>query len=145
PAIADLATGNRAACIMTALGSKECPAQTRVLIPALVTSAAAAVQTDIEAAPVVDRRDHRGRRLGVGTSGKVRGRRRSGEAHCNQTNHAHQKLLHGISPALRPFVDREAFKMRPPRRSNWRRIYAIQMEKPSPKCHTRRRSVVRTS
>src|SRR5665647_2856799 len=58
--------------------------------------APAAVETDVEAAPVIDGGDHRRRRLGVRTSTKVRSRRGSGDAQRDESDRTQQDLLHGI-------------------------------------------------
>src|SRR5260370_21898461 len=75
-------------------------------IPALAGGPTAAVDTDVETAPVIDGRNHRRRRLGVGTSREIRSRSRRSQqarsqgAQCDHSDSTQQKLFHRISPAL---------------------------------------------
>src|SRR5258708_10455059 len=74
PAVTDLSAGDTASCIMTAFPKGRNWSETIVSkIPALVARSPAAVGADVEAAPVIDRSDHRGRRRPV-TGGDVGGR-----------------------------------------------------------------------
>jgi hypothetical protein len=73
-AIADLSTDRRAAGIGVAfIVQQRIDRSTGIgkQPPLVAARAAAGVETDIEAAPVVDRRHHRGRRLGVGPRRQV--------------------------------------------------------------------------
>src|SRR3954468_4747366 len=81
PAIADLTTGRAASRIVAAIAAVE--RATGHIIPALVARTPATVGADVETAPVVDRRDHRRRCFGVGTSGHISGRCGSGQ--CKNT------------------------------------------------------------
>src|SRR5581483_3387332 len=98
PAIADLTTDETAGRIMATFrhGRDRSDADNGVEVPALVAGAAAAVEADIEATPVVDRGDHRGR-LSVGPRGKVSRQRRS-DAQTNKTGRSQQNFLHLFFP-----------------------------------------------
>src|SRR5881396_4157664 len=63
-------------------------------VPALAARSPAAIGADVEAAPVINRSEHRGRRRPVRTGGEVGGRGRSSQAQCDKTNRTQQKLFH---------------------------------------------------
>src|SRR6185312_17163025 len=94
PAVTDLAAGDAAIRIVTSLSAEGDRRSDRC--PAVALVSPAAVGADVEAAPVVDRADHRGR-LGIGPRGEVGGRCRS-HAQRDKTDGTQQKLLHLISP-----------------------------------------------
>src|ERR1700738_4856568 len=98
PAIADLTTGGATGRIMATFSADECAGR-GYAVPAIARQPPAAVGADVEAAPVIDRSDHRGR-LGVGAGGKISGRCRRAQAQRNQTNSTKQKCLHGMIPVL---------------------------------------------
>src|SRR3954469_938010 len=92
PAITDLAAGDGARRVMAAF--RNAGRETNSLVPAIARRAIAAVGANVEAAPIIDRRDHR-RRLGVGTGGEICGtglgrdgcEREAGERGCNLPIH----------------------------------------------------------
>ena len=70
-------------------------AAVREEIPSVAAGAAAGVETDIEAAPVVDRSDYRGRGLGIGPPRRkigCEGGRRCDE--CKKSRRSEEKLFH---------------------------------------------------
>src|SRR5258708_37742452 len=119
-------------------------------IPEFAGGPTAAVDTDVETAPVIDGGDHRRRGLGVGTGREIRSRsRRSQQAQCDQSDSTQQKLFHRISLrlsrslrlALKDFGFKRGDDDATAGRSKFHLCYIpIQAEMPSPKCNTRERS-----
>src|ERR1700688_758466 len=105
PAVTDLTAGHAAGVVIAAFGcARDGRATEHAGVgPAFVAPAAAAVETDVEAAPVVHRRHHHPRRLAVGASGEIRGRRRRSNAQRSETNQTQQNLLHRILQLFRSF------------------------------------------
>src|SRR5258707_15813165 len=95
PAMAELPTGGPAGRIMATIRKEENTGP-RGGVPALAARSPAAIGADVEAAPVVNRSDHRGRRCPVRAGGEVGGRGRSPHAQCNGANRTPQKLFHPI-------------------------------------------------
>src|SRR5205807_1222964 len=99
PAITELTTGDAAGRIMRALRRKRRANE----IPLLAARSPAAVGTDVEAAPIIDRGDHLWGRRGVGLRGKIGGRgwrsRTQCQAQCNKSRASQQKLFHLLVPA----------------------------------------------
>ncbi len=62
-------------------------------VPAVVARGAAAVDTDVEPGPVIDRRHHR-RRFGVRPRGKICGTRGRRRAQRNEARSDKQQFLH---------------------------------------------------
>src|SRR3979490_2981821 len=97
PAIADLTTSRAAGCVMTTFPERSnrnaCGRCSE--IPALAARSPTAVGADGEAAPIINRGDHRKRRLGVRTRREV-GSGSGSQAQRNETNRTKQKLLHRI-------------------------------------------------
>src|SRR5262245_34479813 len=76
PTVTNLTANHAAGRIVTTFtegGHDSCTREVRN-IPALVARSPTAVGADVEAAPVINRSDHRGRRLGVGTGRHIGGR-----------------------------------------------------------------------
>src|SRR4030081_2460841 len=96
PAIADLTTSRAAGCVMATFPERRnrnaCGRCYE--IPALAARSPTAIGADVEAAPIVNGGHHRGRRLGVRTSGQIGGRCGGSHAKGNKTNCSKQKLLH---------------------------------------------------
>src|SRR5260370_2653719 len=113
--MAELTTGGPAGRIMATIRKEE-NAGPRGGVPALAARSPAAIGADVEAAPVINRSDHRGRRRPVRTRGQVGRGCGSSHAQCNETNRTHQKLFHLISLQLfsPSFDPSTAFKI-PPR------------------------------
>src|SRR4051812_10957436 len=103
PAIADLATDGAPRRIVTAFADQNA-GRGRDEVPARVARATAAVDADVEAAPIVDRGNRRRGGLGVGTRGHIRRARGSRQAHSHCTDRTNQKLIHCQSPQLRPLL-----------------------------------------
>src|SRR5258708_30360961 len=108
PAIADLATNRAAGCVMATFrrGINRNARGRCSEIPAFAGGPTAAVDSDVETAPVIDGRNHRRRRLGVGTGREIRSRSRRSQqarsqgAQCDQSDSTQQKLFHRISLRL---------------------------------------------
>src|SRR6202022_267496 len=96
PAVADLTTDRAAGCVVAALGTEQARGHIGDEIPALAARAAATVDTDVETAPVIERRDHRRGRLGIRTRSQISSRCGSRQAQRNEANRPQQNLLHGI-------------------------------------------------
>ena len=91
PAIADLATDRAAGRIVRTITAETDQ------VPLRARRTAAAVDTDVEAAPVVDRGDHR-RRLGVGPRCEVSSQRRRSRAQRDKAHSGKQQILFHLSP-----------------------------------------------
>src|SRR6476660_5385124 len=94
PAIADLATGRAASCVMATFAPHGSSCERRE-VPAIPARSPAAVRADVEAAPVVNPSHHRSRSLRIRTRGEV-GRRggRGAKADGKSTDGPDQKLVH---------------------------------------------------
>src|ERR1700686_2931181 len=111
PTVADLTTGRAAGGVMTSLRNGRGKRGDNAAwdksiageIPALAAPAATTVDADVEAAPIIYRRDHWRRRLGVRTCREVGSRRRGRHAQSNETNCTQQKLFHGICSRSKAF------------------------------------------
>src|SRR5262249_23285531 len=93
PAIAEL-TADDAARLISAAIVNNCTSDGDK-VPTIAALTPAAVGTDVETGPVVDRNNHRRRRcLGVGTRGEISSRRGRGHHECEHPNGSETKLLH---------------------------------------------------
>src|SRR5262249_53211613 len=123
PSIAHLAAEHSAGRIVAAFteGRRNGGPEIVVDVPAFAGRTATAVKADIEATPVIDRRDH-GRRLGVRRCGQIGGGRRCGHAQrCNQSGRAQQDLLHSIYSGIS-----QRFRWSPEAPSSAATAHAIQ-------------------
>src|SRR5262249_35327022 len=98
PAITDLTTDQTAGGVAAAFADRRnADAGKRVQRPAIARGAATAVDTDVEAGPVVHRRGNDRGGLGVDLRRKV-GSEGGSRAQSEQTNGGQEDLLHGCSP-----------------------------------------------
>src|SRR5467141_526004 len=93
PAIANLATGDAAGCIMATFITDENSTKGSG-VPTFAARSPAAIGADVEAAPVIDHSHHRRRRLRVGTGSEIRGRGGGRHPQCSKTYRSQQQFLH---------------------------------------------------
>ena len=118
---------------MTTLGRVENAGQ-RGVVPALAAGSPTAIGADVEAAPVIHRRHHRRRRLGVRSRTKIS--RRSGRSHTHrrEADGTQQKLFHCVisgsfSSSLQSRSVSEI--------DFYKEYIGVRRQMPSPKCNSR--------